>query len=49
MIRRFFTRLAARYLSSVAHERRESARDRIRATARQMRAERGLPELEILK
>lgn len=49
MIRRFLTRLAARWLSNVAHERRESSRGAVRAKARQIRAERGLPELEILK
>jgi len=49
MIRRFLNRLAARRLSAVAHEQREGARERIRATARQICAELGQPIPEILK
>lgn len=49
MIRAFLNRWAARRLSAVAHERHASDRDRIRAKARAMRQQLGLPEMEILK
>lgn len=49
MIRRFLTRLAAKWLNRARDERRVSDRERRKAIARQMRAEMGLPELEILK
>lgn len=48
MIRRFFTRWAARHLSAVAHERRENSRDAIKAKAQSMRRAMGLPDHPLL-
>lgn len=49
MLSRFLNRWAARRLSAVAHEKRVSERDRIKARTRQLRAELGLPALEIFE
>ena len=49
MIRRILTRWAARWLSAAAHKDRFTDKQRVKARTRQLRAELGLPALEIFE